>query len=113
MSAGVANVIASVYRCSNPGEAFLLHRAQKVAWIFLPMQTRFCDGRCIETAFESEPGFFRCVIKSTDNEVFAVVSLRTPRQFLVLVRKPDRKSTRLNSSHQIISYAVFCLKKKK
>src|SRR5207244_9789530 len=27
--------------------------------------------------------------------------------------RPDRKSTRLNSSHQIISYAVFCLKKKK
>src|SRR5207244_8803679 len=29
----------------------------------------------------------------------------------VAVRR-DRKSTRLNSSHQIISYAVFCLKKK-
>src|SRR5438552_1945383 len=28
-------------------------------------------------------------------------------------RRQDRKSTRLNSSHQIISYAVFCLKKKK
>src|SRR6476660_10386697 len=28
-------------------------------------------------------------------------------------RVRDRKSTRLNSSHQIISYAVFCLKKKK
>src|SRR5258708_1498367 len=28
-------------------------------------------------------------------------------------RERDRKSTRLNSSHQIISYAVFCLKKKK
>src|SRR5258708_27214009 len=28
-------------------------------------------------------------------------------------RTKDRKSTRLNSSHQIISYAVFCLKKKK
>src|SRR5438552_11546142 len=27
-------------------------------------------------------------------------------------RNQDRKSTRLNSSHQIISYAVFCLKKK-
>src|SRR6476660_3629463 len=27
--------------------------------------------------------------------------------------RADRKSTRLNSSHQIISYAVFCLKKKK
>src|SRR5258708_12052108 len=31
----------------------------------------------------------------------------------VLTSAPDRKSTRLNSSHQIISYAVFCLKKKK
>src|SRR5258708_7192612 len=30
-----------------------------------------------------------------------------------LVSDVDRKSTRLNSSHQIISYAVFCLKKKK
>src|SRR2546427_1477219 len=29
------------------------------------------------------------------------------------VRCPDRKSTRLNSSHSQISYAVFCLKKKK
>src|SRR5436190_17023661 len=28
-------------------------------------------------------------------------------------RGPDRKSTRLNSSHTVISYAVFCLKKKK
>src|SRR5215216_7656283 len=28
-------------------------------------------------------------------------------------RRRDRKSTRLNSSHQISSYAVFCLKKKK
>src|SRR2546426_11584428 len=29
------------------------------------------------------------------------------------VRRRDRKSTRLNSSHLVISYAVFCLKKKK
>src|SRR2546422_7756129 len=29
-----------------------------------------------------------------------------------LLRDPDRKSTRLNSSHGYISYAVFCLKKK-
>src|SRR5256885_11976502 len=28
-------------------------------------------------------------------------------------KSPDRKSTRLNSSHLVISYAVFCLKKKK
>src|SRR3989442_9579530 len=30
-----------------------------------------------------------------------------------VLRKSDRKSTRLNSSHVRISYAVFCLKKKK
>src|SRR5258708_11311271 len=34
-------------------------------------------------------------------------------QELMLGIATDRKSTRLNSSHQIISYAVFCLKKKK
>src|SRR5215471_11830351 len=34
----------------------------------------------------------------------------TPRSFQV---RPDRKSTRLNSSHVEISYAVFCLKKNK
>src|ERR1022692_3272223 len=33
-----------------------------------------------------------------------------PRQFTIGVT--DRKSTRLNSSHLVISYAVFCLKKK-
>src|SRR2546426_6005470 len=33
-------------------------------------------------------------------------------QFLTMLRR-DRKSTRLNSSHLVISYAVFCLKKKK
>src|SRR5687768_17750040 len=33
-----------------------------------------------------------------------------PRQY---TRNRDRKSTRLNSSHGYISYAVFCLKKKK
>src|SRR5438034_3026947 len=32
---------------------------------------------------------------------------------MVRGRNQDRKSTRLNSSHTVISYAVFCLKKKK
>src|SRR5256885_7154055 len=32
---------------------------------------------------------------------------------LALLHALDRKSTRLNSSHLVISYAVFCLKKKK
>ena len=33
--------------------------------------------------------------------------------YLIASAEQDRKSTRLNSSHQIISYAVFCLQKKK
>src|SRR5437879_7444593 len=32
---------------------------------------------------------------------------------VLYLRRSDRKSTRLNSSHRCISYAVFCLKKKK
>src|SRR5256885_6371362 len=44
--------------------------------------------------------------------------LRPGRIFLVdtargRIVEEDRKSTRLNSSHLVISYAVFCLKKKK
>src|SRR3712207_8950341 len=46
----------------------------------------------------------------TKNPVIAIAnsSLPFPKSF-----KKDRKSTRLNSSHANISYAVFCLKKKK
>src|SRR5256885_11186404 len=36
-----------------------------------------------------------------------------PRSSRPAPRPRDRKSTRLNSSHLVISYAVFCLKKKK
>src|SRR5438034_4980787 len=35
-----------------------------------------------------------------------------PIKFQITVTNTDRKSTRLNSSHTVISYAVFCLKKK-
>src|SRR5947207_13338168 len=35
------------------------------------------------------------------------------RRIVVRIVGEDRKSTRLNSSHTVISYAVFCLKKKK
>src|SRR5438477_6889822 len=42
----------------------------------------------------------------------ALTSTRTERR-LRLRSNTDRKSTRLNSSHMSISYAVFCLKKKK
>src|SRR5258708_17678411 len=38
--------------------------------------------------------------------------IKSGRIRALMVSGEDRKSTRLNSSHQIISYAVFCLKKK-
>src|SRR3712207_8144898 len=39
--------------------------------------------------------------------------IRLPRIGYLTAHNEDRKSTRLNSSHANISYAVFCLKKKK
>src|SRR5258708_8301645 len=47
------------------------------------------------------------------NLVLALPYLKDGRLRALGVTTRDRKSTRLNSSHQIISYAVFCLKKKK
>src|SRR2546430_8177660 len=41
------------------------------------------------------------------------VDKRRHRRHVRVVEEQDRKSTRLNSSHSQISYAVFCLKKKK
>src|SRR5438552_8863412 len=57
---------------------------------------------------------FRSETKHWSAERFAEVA----RHFLMRGRRigligSERKSTRLNSSHLIISYAVFCLKKKK
>src|SRR5207248_5078877 len=48
-------------------------------------------------------------------EADAVADLGRAPQILAALRRAagDRKSTRLNSSHRTISYAVFCLKKKK
>src|SRR5256885_6920356 len=48
-------------------------------------------------------------IATNDGEV----SLARSERFGGCERRADRKSTRLNSSHLVISYAVFCLKKKK
>src|SRR5690554_6174655 len=47
----------------------------------------------------------------TFHTALAVVNAVTGQQ--TVTSEPDRKSTRLNSSHVRISYAVFCLKKKK
>src|SRR5437762_11265615 len=81
---------------------------------------RYCKAR-VEFDVVSNPAFLR--------EGFAVEDFMRPDRIVVGVASqrpvqamkevfapynaPDRKSTRLNSSHRCISYAVFCLKKKK
>src|SRR5438034_2077492 len=55
---------------------------------------------------------FQCPVK----RLLAAMCRANARGLVHLCRrneKRDRKSTRLNSSHTVISYAVFCLKKKK
>src|SRR5688572_4575713 len=52
-------------------------------------------------------------LSAGDDDIFAAGRLHLGRERALLPRADDRKSTRLNSSHSQISYAVFCLKKKK
>src|SRR5256884_1498653 len=79
----------------------------------------------VALAFVAMPGA-QCAPQSTDmldkivaQEQAEIESLRQYSPVVetyIQIRRPDkqdRKSTRLNSSHGYISYAVFCLKKKK
>src|SRR3712207_8759251 len=64
---------------------------------------------------EDKEGFFDAVdtiIKSLKIMSEMLDSLEIKKENMYNAVKKDRKSTRLNSSHANISYAVFCLKKK-
>src|SRR5438132_9081863 len=50
--------------------------------------------------------------KGGADKLKSVRTIRTTAKFSQGSFRADRKSTRLNSSHTVISYAVFCLKKK-
>src|SRR5207245_1272258 len=56
---------------------------------------------------------FHHAILAHGHAVRVVREFGRPGSVVGLVQNQDRKSTRLNSSHGSISYAVFCLKKKK
>src|SRR5690625_5630126 len=62
-------------------------------------------------------GLRKCCLKITHDDVMNPVEGQPQHLQPMMVGCParciDRKSTRLNSSHVAISYAVFCLKKKK
>src|SRR5256885_3740407 len=69
------------------------------------------------TLFRSGRSRIVIVAPHPDDEILGCASLlrRCAQQGLpcLVISVTDRKSTRLNSSHLVISYAVFCLKKKK
>src|SRR5688572_16535414 len=67
---------------------------------------------------EITPGERLAVLKQNQFEfdeqtVLNTVMMGHTKLWTVMKEREDRKSTRLNSSHSQISYAVFCLKKKK
>src|SRR5207253_8754484 len=68
---------------------------------------------CLQSETTDNPLRFKTTSPETSRSTsaFALGGSRTPRH-LDCVPTLDRKSTRLNSSHVAISYAVFCLKKK-
>src|SRR3712207_8191238 len=73
-----------------------------------PYTTLFRSGSRSSRSSSTPSAFFRssaCRPGSTDSSV--------QEDFAEPHEREDRKSTRLNSSHANISYAVFCLKKKK
>src|SRR5438034_2033262 len=53
----------------------------------------------------------RPLMRAVDTNILVHAHRQEPHEHAV-AEKLDRKSTRLNSSHTVISYAVFCLKKK-
>src|SRR2546430_10059834 len=55
----------------------------------------------------------RIIVITAVSVITAPAALRSEGLLMSLWKGEDRKSTRLNSSHSQISYAVFCLKKEK
>src|SRR2546430_6230390 len=55
----------------------------------------------------------RVLARQRRHPVLGELLLDRPARLRIAIAGGDRKSTRLNSSHSQISYAVFCLKKKK
>src|SRR3712207_8818426 len=80
-----------------------------------PRSTLFPYTTLFRSRFNEGPGASAC-----NSRTYVPVETRHPRaeesiagQSRARNARSDRKSTRLNSSHANISYAVFCLKKKK
>src|SRR5438034_11835711 len=66
-----------------------------------------------ESTHQQHQNPFNTTIEVLGRRSIFFPEIATSRGSLSTKQKLDRKSTRLNSSHTVISYAVFCLKKKK
>src|SRR2546427_10328461 len=78
-------------------------------WPELKLVAECEDGAsALEQLAEKQPD-----IAFLDIRMPGISGIEVARSLFELSPRTDRKSTRLNSSHSQISYAVFCLKKKK
>src|SRR3712207_8461007 len=86
-----------------------------------PYTTLFRSQKCLDMAVEyakvrvqfGRPiGSFQAIKHKCADMLLEVESAKSAAYYAGWAAAEDRKSTRLNSSHANISYAVFCLKKK-
>src|SRR5207244_5065979 len=76
-----------------------------------PYTTLFRSAQTVDPALREQ---MHCrIVDGLEADDYEHARLAAETMLFLRLRKIDRKSTRLNSSHQIISYAVFCLKKKR
>src|SRR5699024_9035597 len=75
-------------------------------------QLGYLPNRAARGLVTGRTGNLALIIPDLNNPYFAGLTKETQEQARARGLQIDRKSTRLNSSHVSISYAVFCLKKK-
>src|SRR5256885_7207655 len=100
----------------TPGDAFLA-----ISKLLTELTERIKDGKTaalvqqVQSNYQAiQAGYFSAEQKALERQqqLVRIVTEHAELQRTMREMQEDRKSTRLNSSHLVISYAVFCLKKK-
>src|SRR3989454_10504423 len=108
-------VIRDAY-CEIPFKITRLHDSHLsgIAHLILMQPTAgLFGGDTTECAIHVESGARILITQQSATKAHPSCGRRAIQTNRIRVEAGDRKSTRLNSSHLVISYAVFCLKKKK